>query len=149
MIRTILFAAALAALALPAAAQSGQRSSDLRTLSRIFGELHHIRRTCEPEREADAWRNRMRRLVELEEPGAELRASMVEAFNTGFREMEAQFPYCDRDARDRAAASAEQGEAITQRLVAPLYDALADQGPSPTVPGVTLSTEPVDTQPQN
>jgi uncharacterized protein (TIGR02301 family) len=149
MIRQLLFIAMLAALTAPAVAQSGQRSGDLRSLSRIFGELHHIRRTCEPEREADVWRNRMRRLVELEEPGAELRAAMVEAFNGGFREMEAQFPYCDRDARDRAAAAAQQGEEITQRLVAPLYDALADQGPAPTAPGVTFSTAPVDTQPQN
>ena len=149
MIRSLLLIALLAALAPAASAQSGQRSSDLRALSQIFGELHHIRRTCEPEREADVWRNRMRRLVELEEPGAELRAAMVEAFNNGFREMEAQFPYCDRDARDRAAAAAQQGEDITQRLVAPLYDALSDQGPAPEAPGVTFSTEPVDTQPQN
>lgn len=145
MIRILLLSAVLFALALPAAAQSSQRAADLKSLSRIFGELHHIRRTCEPEREADAWRNRMRRLVELEEPPAELRASMVEAFNGGFREMEAQFPYCDRDARDRAAAAAQQGESITQRLVAPLYDSLSDQGTAPAA-GVTLSTEPVDTQ---
>lgn len=145
MIRILLLSVFLVALALPAAAQSSQRAGDLKSLSRIFGELHHIRRTCEPEREGDAWRNRMRRLVELEEPPAELRAAMVEAFNGGFREMEAQFPYCDRDARDRAAAAAEQGESITQRLVAPLYDSLSDQGPAPAA-GVTLSTEPVDTQ---
>lgn len=149
MNRFLLLAALLGAAIQPAAAQSGQRGADLRTLSRIFGELHHIRRICEPEREGDAWRNRMRRLVELEEPASEIRAAMVEAFNAGFREMEAQFPYCDRDARDRAAEAAEQGEGVTQRLVAPLYDALSDQGASPAPAGVTFSTAPVDTQPQN
>lgn len=148
MIRPLLLLAIFTALAAPAAAQSGQRAGDLKSLSRIFGELHHIRRTCEPEREGDVWRNRMRRLVELEEPGAELRAAMVEAFNDGFRATEAQFPYCDRDARDHAAAAAQQGEEITQRLVGPLYDALADQGPQPApAPGVTFSTAPIDTAP--
>lgn len=130
------FAAFLVALATPAGAQS--RGGDLQTLSRIFGELHHIRRTCEPEREADAWRNRMRRLVELEQPSAELRSRMVEAFNGGFRAAQERFPYCDRDARNAAAAAAASAEDVTQRLMAPLYDSLADQGivppPATTTP---------------
>lgn len=126
----------------PALAQV--RSADLVTLSRVFGELHHIRRTCEPEREADAWRNRMRRLVELEEPGADLRAQMVEAFNGGFRAAEARFPYCDRDARNSAAASAALAEDVTARLMAPLYDSLADQGLTPP----PASVRPIEPAPQ-
>lgn len=127
--------AAMAALALSHPAQAA-RSDDLQALSRVLGELHHIRRNCEPRAEAEIWRNRMRRLVELEEPDAALRASMVEAFNNGFRAAEAQFGYCDRDARDHAAAIAQQADAVTARLLAPIYDSLAESGdaPNPAAP---------------
>ena len=53
----------------PAIAQTAEdyrrRQADLNALSVVFGELHHIRRHCEPRREADLWRNRMKRMVEL------------------------------------------------------------------------------------
>ena len=44
------------------------RQQNLTKLSGIFGELHHIRRICEPRIEADIWRNRMKKMVELEGP---------------------------------------------------------------------------------
>ncbi len=108
-----------------------QRSRDLLTLSRVFGELHHIRRMCEAWGEEEVWRNRMRKLVELESPQTDLRDQMVAAFNEGFRGAEQRFPYCDREARDYAAASAAEGDAVTARLTAPLYDSLADSGETP------------------
>ena len=112
-----------------------QRSRDLLTLSRVFGELHHIRRACEAWGEEEVWRNRMRKLVELESPQPELRDQMVAAFNDGFRAAEQRFPYCDREARDYAAASAAEGDAVTARLTAPLYDSLADSGETPAWAG--------------
>lgn len=124
-------AAACLALAGPAGAQGvdyAQRARDLEGLSRIFGELHHIRRMCNPRGEAEVWRNRMRRLIDLEQPQQALRDNMVAAFNTGFREGERRYAACDRDARDRAAALAADGDAMTRRLAAPLYEALAQSG---------------------
>ncbi|MEQ8935805.1 MAG: TIGR02301 family protein [Amphiplicatus sp.] len=128
-----MFAAALT-FAQGAGAQEinyAQRSRDLLALSRVFGELHHIRRACEAWGEEEVWRNRMRKLVELESPQPELRDQMVAAFNDGFRTAEQRFPYCDRAARDYAAASAAEGDAVTARLTAPLYDSLADSGETP------------------
>jgi uncharacterized protein (TIGR02301 family) len=113
----------------PAAAQSidyAQRAADLKALSRIFGELHHIRRNCEPNRESEIWRNRMRGLLSLEQPTQALRAEMVAAFNDGFRRAEREYPYCDRDARDHAARLAAEGEEAAARLMAPLYEALTE-----------------------
>lgn len=110
-----------------------QRAADLESLARIFGELHHIRRSCEPNREAEVWRNRMRKLVELEQPQQALRDKMVAAFNAGFRAAEQRFPYCDRAARDHAAALAVDGDAVTRRLAAPLYESLSEGGDTPTV----------------
>lgn len=128
MLKRTALIAALFALAAPAAAQKidyEQRARDLERLSGAFGELHHIRRLCEPRREAEVWRNRMRRLVELEQPTATLRDRMVAAFNSGFRNAEARYPYCDGEARDHAAAVAVDADEAVQRLAAPLYEAIA------------------------
>ncbi len=93
-----------------------QRQRDLAALSELFGELHHIRRTCEPRYEADTWRDQMKKLLELEEPQASEREAMVQRFNKGYRGAQRRFPACDRRARDYAAGRAEQGEAIVARL---------------------------------
>ena len=124
MQRFIVLVAAL--IAAPAAAQNddyGARQRGLVSLAQIFGELHHIRRTCDPNREADIWRNRMKRLIDLEEPSFEVREQMVGAFNDGYVSAQARFPYCDRDAEDYAAARAYAGEALVSNLTAPLYAA--------------------------
>jgi uncharacterized protein (TIGR02301 family) len=135
MLRFIL-AAALMLAAAPLAAQKidyAQRARDLEALSGIFGELHHIRRMCEPQREGEIWRDRMRKLVELESPQPALHERMVAAFNDGFYGAETKFPYCDRDARDYAAARASEGDALTARLAAPLYQSLGESGELPEV----------------
>lgn len=119
-----IFAAAL--FISPAAAQEGDyglRQRGLVSLSQIFGELHHIRRTCEPDREADIWRNRMKRLIDFEEPSFDVREQMVGAFNDGYVSAQSRFPFCDRDAEDYAAARAYAGEALVSNLTAALYAA--------------------------
>lgn len=135
-------ALAVAFLAVVAAAPASaqridyvQRAQDLETLSRAFGELHLIRRMCEPRREAEVWRNRMRQLVELEQPQPALRDRMVAAFNAGFRGAEERFAYCDEDARDFAAASAAEADAVVNRLMEPLYSSLSQTGELPDVNG--------------
>jgi len=133
LLRAVLVSASvlLASSAAPAAAQRVdyvQRANDLEALSRAFGELHLIRRMCEPRREAEIWRNRMRQLVELEQPQPALRDRMVAAFNAGFRDAERRFDYCDDDARDFAAASAAEADAVVNRLMEPLYGALSETG---------------------
>lgn len=132
----LFFSAALMFAAAPLAAQTidyAERARDLEALSGVFGELHHIRRMCEPQREAEIWRDRMRKLVELEAPQPALRERMVAAFNNGFYGAEAKFSYCDREARDYAAARAREGDAVAARLAAPLYQSLGESGELPEV----------------
>lgn len=93
-----------------------QRQRDLAALAELFGEMHHIRRTCEPRFEADVWRERMKQLIELEEPQAQEREALVQQFNKGYRGAQSRFPACDRRARDYAAARAAQGDAVVRRL---------------------------------
>ncbi|MEL6212042.1 MAG: TIGR02301 family protein [Pseudomonadota bacterium] len=126
--RAALFAGAAIFCALSsAAAQNTVGSEDYRArqqsltqLSEIFGELHHIRRLCAPRREADVWRERMKRLVNLEDPDAAQRNAMVEAFNKGYRTAQRQFIRCDRPAENRAADRAARGEALVASLAEPL-----------------------------
>ena len=89
----------------------------------IFGELHHIRRLCEPDREGDVWRDRMKRLIDLEQPSFDLREEMVGSFNDGYSSAQSRFAFCDRDAEDYAAARALTGEALVSNLSASLYEA--------------------------
>ena len=103
-----------------------QRQKDLVAISAIFGVLHHIRRTCEPRFEGDMWRERMKRLVELEEPQTAARQEMVTSFNKAYRDAQRRYIVCDRRARDHAAVRAQQGDDIITRLTAPLYEVMAD-----------------------
>ena len=110
----------------PVTAQSidyAQRQRDLATLSTVFGELHHIRRMCAPRQEADIWRDRMKRLIDFEQPTASLRQNLVSGFNDGYRAAQSRFDRCSGDAEDYAAARAAEGEAVVVRLMEPLYAA--------------------------
>lgn len=113
-------------VASPAAAQDletyQQRQRDLEALAGLFGELHHLRRTCDPQFEADVWRERMKRLIELEEPQDAEREALKQAFNKGYRGVQRRYPRCDRRARDYAAGRAMQGDAIVARLTAALHE---------------------------
>jgi uncharacterized protein (TIGR02301 family) len=120
---SLLFAVAAVTPAVAQEGDYGARKRSLVSLAQIFGELHHVRRTCDPDREADVWRNRMKRLIDLEEPSFDVRERMVGAFNDGYLSAQARFPYCDRDAEDYAAARAYAGEALVSNLTAPLYAA--------------------------
>ncbi len=104
-----------------------QHQSDLVALSAVFGELHHIRRQCDPRREGDIWRERMKQLVELEGPQPAAREEMVAAFNKGYRNAQQRFRTCSRNARDQAATRAALGEAIVERLVDELTAAQEDE----------------------
>jgi uncharacterized protein (TIGR02301 family) len=125
--QTVIAAIAACLLAGAAAAQDlesyEQRRTDLASLAGLFGELHHIRRTCEPRYEGDVWRERMKTLMDLEEPQESEREAMVQAFNKGYRDAQRRFPSCDRNARDYAAGRASQGDAIVARLTQSLRQA--------------------------
>lgn len=129
--------AGLFLLSAPAAAQDfesyQQRQEDLSALSELFGELHHIRRNCEPRFEGDVWRERMKTLLELEEPQTSEREALTQRFNRGYRNAQRRYPVCDRRARDYAAGRAAQGDRIVMRLTQSLREAQEDIVQSPFV----------------
>ena len=97
-----------------------QRQRDLVALSGVFGQLHHIRRTCDPQREANIWRQRMQTMIELEEPGRQTHLDMVNAFNGGYQEIRSRFPECTREAQEKGKDLAYAGSMLVQRLTADL-----------------------------
>lgn len=126
-IRALLLAmlAGLAAAA-PAAAQfrdAAERESALVSLARIFGEMHHIRRLCGDGDEDDIWRERMKRVIELEAPSFEQRERMVLAFNDGFMSAQARFDACTAEAEYYAAGRAATGEALVSNIAAATREA--------------------------
>ena len=128
--RTFILGTMIACLTATASAQTFEdyqrRHANLVAISSIFGELHHIRRHCNPRMEGDVWRERMKTLVELEEPQPAAREEMVSAFNESYRAAQRRYPSCTRQARDYAASSAQRGEIIIARLTAPLFESVRE-----------------------
>lgn len=135
----------LLAVALPAAAETYEdyqrRHADLIALSGVFGELHYIRRTCEPRYEADVWRERMKKLIDLEQPQESARDEMIAVFNAGYKRAQTNFTVCNSRARDYAAAKAAQGDEIVDRLLEPLYQTMEQDRELPPVMSVTGDPE--------
>jgi len=104
-----------------------ERKKNLIELAGIFGHLHHIRRTCEPRREANIWRERMQNMIELEEPDSDTHLKMVNSFNENFRNSRNRFPSCNRQARDSAKNFANEGYILIEKLTSPLEDDLKDR----------------------
>ncbi|WDI31754.1 TIGR02301 family protein [Hyphococcus flavus] len=132
--RTLIAALCISSMASTTMAQDYEqyveRQRDLTVLAAVFGEMHHIRRICEPRYEADVWRERMKQLISLEEPEEQVRNQLVAQFNDGYRQAQRRFSGCDRRARDYAAARAAQGEGIVRRLTTSLEQEQSfDQGP--------------------
>lgn len=100
-----------------------ERQTDLKALASLFGELHHLRRTCEPRAEADIWRERMKRMIDLEEPQEVVREDLVAKFNAGYRGAQRRYPTCDRRSRNYAAGRAAEGDIVVRRLMASLEEA--------------------------
>lgn len=116
-IRTLLLAlAALPLAAVPAAAQTGQRQAppfggealyaqQLEQLSEVLGGAHYLRILCQG-RGDQTWRDYMRGVIQREPT---YNAQLVEGFNRGYRDQEAHFPECDRDATQMEAELRAQG----------------------------------------
>ena len=126
----IFLALVMLCLAAPAGAQfrsPEDRNDALVSLSRIFGEMHHIRRLCGRGDEEDIWRERMKRVIDLEAPSFEQRERMVVAFNDGYVSAQGRFPGGTSAAESSAAGRAATGEALVSNIAASAREAA--QGP--------------------
>jgi len=107
---------AAALIASPAVAQDRApvQRQQLLDLAYALGESHALRQACEPDDQY--WRERMRRLIEVERPDAVFAQRLADRFNTGFTVRETQFPECTPAVRAEAAAAARRGRAAAAAL---------------------------------
>ena len=111
--------AALVALALPHYVQ-GQEDfmvyrGQLLRMAEILGGVHHLRGSCD-QSEDQAWRERMLRLIEIEQPSQQLRDQMIERFNATYEAQKRRFPNCDNSSAQEAARLAREGQNLALQM---------------------------------
>ncbi len=109
--------AALAAPSPPVAspASDNQRLGDL---AYILGQSHALHRVCAGQ-EDGFWYELMQRLIQTERPEPPLRRQLIDRFNQGFAERQAQHPDCSDASRTAAVQAALQGQALISTMGKP------------------------------
>lgn len=117
MLRTMLAALLIAALAAPALAQdrAPEERQHLLDLAHALGESHALRQACEGETD-QYWRARMARLAEVEQGDPGFDAQLRERFNAGFAARHDEFPLCDAASRQAEQQAARKGQALALKL---------------------------------
>ncbi len=89
---------------------------DVIALSETLGKSHSIRILCNG-RNDQHWRGYMQRLLDLEAPyQGGLRRSMVDGFNAGYANTNADHSICDADTLAAEQQFAAEGQALTRKL---------------------------------
>ena len=114
MIRAAVAAAVVLVSATSAHAQDAQRRQKLLDLAYVLGEAHALRQACAADDQA--WRSRMRRLIEVEAPDRVLETRLAQLFNAGFLARKAEVPACTPRAAKEEAAVAARGQALAEAL---------------------------------
>lgn len=90
-------------------------------MAEILGGVHHLRGTCD-DSESQAWRGRMLRLIDIEQPSQSLRNQMIERFNIYYEEQKRRFPKCGNKSAEEAARLAREGENLALQMARELSD---------------------------
>ncbi len=111
---------ALGLLSTPALAQdrSPAERQALLDLTRLLGESHAIRQTCEGKRDG-YWYARMEKLLAVEAADQGLKRRLSLSFNAGFNETRSLYPECVEAAQAEAKRIARAAEALSERLAGP------------------------------
>ncbi|ADM10167.1 hypothetical protein PB2503_10579 [Parvularcula bermudensis HTCC2503] len=121
----LLAAGLIGGLAPPAAAQIEAREAFMERqdllvrLAGHFGALHRLDQLCGRGYEDDRFRKRMREIVPLEVPMGATRLDMVEAFNTGYRNMSRVYLSCSAEAAAAYESEARESLSVVDRLARP------------------------------
>lgn len=121
--RRLCGAAAIAATtASAAAAQGGLISPDtkpyddrLLRLSEILGAVHYLRELCGAD-DGQAWRDRMRELMDAEASSALRRAKLTRSFNNGYRSYSRTYNSCTPSAQTAISRFLVEGADIADAL---------------------------------
>lgn len=84
-------------------------------LAEILGSLHYLRPLCGAD-ELQTWRDRMRELIDEEQPSAERRAQLIARFNRGFRGLREVYRECTPAAAEAANRYRRQGIRLASEI---------------------------------
>jgi uncharacterized protein (TIGR02301 family) len=115
----LLIAAGLALVApVPAAAQADTKPYDekLMRLSEILGAVHYLRELCGGN-DGQAWRDRMRELMDAEGSSALRRARLSRSFNNGYRSYSRTYNSCTASAQTAINRFLAEGVEIADGLM--------------------------------
>lgn len=114
--RSILLAAVLtlSGLAGPAPAAEAPFQPRLLRLAEVLGSLHYLRNLCGEE--GTQWRDEMQKLIDAENPAADLRARYVASFNRGYRSYEGTYVKCTASATEAIARFMKEGEELSRDI---------------------------------
>ncbi len=103
---------------LPASAQAVDKPYDdrLMRLSEILGAVHYLRELCGAN-EGQAWRERMRELLEAEGANALRRARLTRSFNQGYHSYSKTHKICTSTAQTAINRFMSEGVQIAENLV--------------------------------
>jgi uncharacterized protein (TIGR02301 family) len=111
------------ATAPPAVAQSNIISPDSRPyderlmrLSEILGAVHYLRELCGAT-DGQAWRDRMKELMDAESSSALRRAKLTRSFNNGYRSYSRTYNSCTSSAQTAITRFLSEGAEIADALL--------------------------------
>ncbi len=107
----------------PAAAQSAIIGSDTRPyderlmrLSEILGAIHYLRELC-GSNDGQAWRDRMKELMDAEGSTALRRAKLTRSFNNGYRSYSRTYNNCTPSAQTAITRFLAEGAELAEALI--------------------------------
>ena len=115
-------AAALIAVSMTLAAGAWGQAGDTRPyddklmrLSEILGAVHYLRELCGAN-DGQAWRDRMKELMDTEGSSALRRAKLTRSFNSGYRSYSRTYSVCSPSAQTAIARFLAEGAEIADTL---------------------------------
>ena len=115
--RPVAVAFALLLLVVPAQAAPAraERYDPLLALAEVLGQSHALRQACAGP-DAQYWRARMARLMDVGRPQGAWAAGLTAAFNDGYHSRRKLFPVCTPAARRAEMTAAARGRNLAGRL---------------------------------
>lgn len=107
----------LVAAAVPASAVDNKPYDDrLFRLTEILGAVHYLRELCSAN-DGQAWRERMKELMDAEGSSALRRARLTRSFNQGYRSYSRTYTTCTPSAQTAIGRFLTEGAQISDALV--------------------------------
>ena len=88
----------------------------LMRLSEILGAVHYLRELCGGN-EGQAWRDRMRELIDADKGSALRRVKLTKSFNHGYRSFRRTFQVCSPTAQATLAKFLQEGAELSDLLL--------------------------------